>query len=526
MSEQASFTLRNRNPDVLTCIANLSNDEVFTPPELANQMLDSLTQAWAEDNDGANLWEDRNVKFLDPCAKSGVFLREITTRLTIGLENEIPNLEERVEHILSKQVYGIGITQLTSLLARRSVYCSKDADGEHSIAKSLKSKDGNICYKRLEHTWNGAKCLFCGVPKNVLDRGRDVENYAYAFVHAENIENLIKDFFGEDMQFDVIIGNPPYQINDDGNGISAKPIFHLFVDQAKKLSPKYLTMVIPARWYAGGKGLDDFREEMLNDNQIKKLVDFESSKECFDGVNIAGGICYFLWMKNHDHDCEVVNIKKGIKNICVRSLNEHSIFIRSNNSVSIIRKILEQAKDTWTNYNYPRNPFGFSTKERGSKIKLDDYVELLSSQGFGYIRRDIVIKNTHLINSFKVLIGRLVPSNGELDVNPDDGYRVITNTRILHPNQIHTESYLLLGVFDTLKEAKNFEKYINLKFSRFLIRQAISSVNVTKECFRFLPREDFNVLWTDEKLYKKYNFTQSEIDIVERTMRKVEPADD
>ena len=143
MSEQASFTLRNRNPDVLTCIANLSNDEVFTPPELANQMLDTLTKAWAEDNNGANLWEDMNVKFLDPCTKSGVFLREITKRLTIGLENKIPNLEERVEHIISKQVFGISITKLTSLLARRSVYCSKNANGEHSIAKSLKSENGN-----------------------------------------------------------------------------------------------------------------------------------------------------------------------------------------------------------------------------------------------------------------------------------------------------------------------------------------------------------------------------------------------
>ena len=186
MTDQASFTLRNRNPDVLTCIANLSNDEVFTPPDLANQMLDMLAEAWAKDQNGENIWENKDIKFLDPCTKSGIFLREITARLTHGLEKKIPNLEKRVDHILSKQVFGIGITKLTSLLARRSVYCSKNADGKHSIAKSLNSKDGNIWYKRLEHSWNDTKCIFCGAPKTILDRGSDVENYAYAFVHTVN----------------------------------------------------------------------------------------------------------------------------------------------------------------------------------------------------------------------------------------------------------------------------------------------------------------------------------------------------
>ena len=167
MTEQASFTLRNRNPDVLTCIANLSNDEVFTPPELANEMLDMLTEAWSKDNNGANLWENKKIKFLDPCTKSGVFLREITTRLTIGLEKEIPNLEKRVDHILSNQVFGIGITKLTSLLARRSVYCSKNADGEHSIAKSLKSKSGNIWFEKTNHLWVGDRCKFCNSAKSL-----------------------------------------------------------------------------------------------------------------------------------------------------------------------------------------------------------------------------------------------------------------------------------------------------------------------------------------------------------------------
>src|SRR6187455_808320 len=153
MSVQASFALRGRNPDVLTCIANLSNDEVFTPPELANRILDTLAEAWAADHGGANLWADKTVKFLDPCTKSGVFLREITRRLNEGLAAEIPDLEARIDHILTKQVFGIAITHLTSLLARRSVYCSKHANGKHSIANSFASDTGNIWFERTKHTW-------------------------------------------------------------------------------------------------------------------------------------------------------------------------------------------------------------------------------------------------------------------------------------------------------------------------------------------------------------------------------------
>lgn len=273
MTEQASFTLRNRNPDVLTCIANLSNDEVFTPPELANKMLDMLTEAWSNDNDGENIWENKDIKFLDPCTKSGVFLREITTRLTQGLEKKIPNLEKRVDHILSKQVFGIGITRLTSLLARRSVYCSKNADGEHSIARNLKSQDGNIWYKRYEHIWASGSCKFCGANESTFSRNESLETHAYALIHCSDVKRLIKEIFGADMQFDVIIGNPPYQLSDGGGeGSSAIPLYHQFIQQAKQLDPKHLIMVVPARWYSGGRGLDDFRCEILSEGKLLKFM--------------------------------------------------------------------------------------------------------------------------------------------------------------------------------------------------------------------------------------------------------------
>jgi len=179
MSAQAGFALRGRNPDVLTCIANLSNDEVFTPPEFANRVLDTLAEAWAANNDGADIWADPSVRFLDPCTKSGVFLREIASRLTKGLAAAMPDLEERVDHILTEQVFGIGITYLTSLLARRSVYCSKHATGKHSIARGFTSDDGNIWFERTEHTWEDGNCTYCRASQEALDRGEGLETHAY-----------------------------------------------------------------------------------------------------------------------------------------------------------------------------------------------------------------------------------------------------------------------------------------------------------------------------------------------------------
>jgi site-specific DNA-methyltransferase (adenine-specific) len=289
MGVQASFALRGRNPDVLTCIANLSNDEVFTPPEFANRMLDALTEAWAADHKGANIWADKTVKFLDPFTKSGVFLREITSRLTRGLAAEVPDLENRVDQILTKQVFGIGITYLTSLLARRSLYCSKHATGKHSIAKSVASDDGNIWFQRTEHTWADGNCKYCRASQKTFDRGEGLETHAYAFIHTDDIKTRINELFGGDMQFDVIIGNPPYQITGGGGGTNDSPIYDLFVRQAMRLEPRFLSMVIPSRWMAGGRGLGEFRAEFLSDRRVRTLVDYENAKDVFPTVGIGGG---------------------------------------------------------------------------------------------------------------------------------------------------------------------------------------------------------------------------------------------
>ena len=193
----SKLRLHNRNPDVLECIANLSNDEVFTPPSVANQMLDSVAEAWSSENEGADIWANPNVTFLDPCTKSGVFLREITKRLIDGLEAQIPNLPERVEHILTKQIFGIGITRLTSLLARRSLYCSKHANGEHSVVKSFDDDNGNVWFESIEHSWSDGKCKFCGANQATYSRGPDRESHAYKFIHTDNMKSIVMEVFLE-----------------------------------------------------------------------------------------------------------------------------------------------------------------------------------------------------------------------------------------------------------------------------------------------------------------------------------------
>lgn len=348
MNAQASFALRGRNPDVLTCIANLSNDEVFTPPEFANGMLDTLTEAWTAEHKGASIWADKNVTFLDPCTKSGVFLREITSRLTKGLAAEIPDLEERVDHILTKQVFGIGITYLTSLLARRSVYCSKDAHGEHSIVHGFASDAGNIWFERMQHQWADGRCKYCGASQEALDRGEGLETHAYAFIHTDDIKTRVAELFGGKMQFDVIIGNPPYQLDDGGYGTSAAPIYQLFVEKALDLDPRYAVFVTPSRWMAGGKGLDKYRERMLSDKRVRRIVDYPKLYEAFPGVKIRGGISYFLWDHDYNGPCEVQTIWDGQPSgpAVARYLDSYDILVRRNEAVPILEKVNAKKEPT------------------------------------------------------------------------------------------------------------------------------------------------------------------------------------
>ena len=498
----------NYNPDVLNCIANLSNDEVFTPPELANKVLNLLPQ---------ELFKSPTTTFLDPFSKSGVFLREIVKRLDHGLEDQIPDRQARIDHIMHKQVYGIAITELTSYISRRSLYCSKRANGQFSVSH-FDTDSGNILYANRSHTWVNGKCKYCGATQSVYDRGLDAEQYAYMFIHSDNP----KQFFG-DMKFDVIIGNPPYQLSDGGQAASAKPLYNLFVEQAMKLKPRYLTMIIPARWYAGGKGLDSFRASMLKSNQLRKLVDFNNSADCFPGVNIAGGVCYFLWDRDNPGKCEISNVSSQHSDNApeVRSLSEYPILVRDNTAIHIIRKLLSTTKRTMNMTVQSYSYFAVRSYERGTEKKQkNDDVVLLSSQGKGYYNKAKIEDKQRILNKYKVIITYAM-SGGNKPTSQGD-FQVISSLQVLAPNEVCTETYLVLDTFDNRTQAENLCSYASTKTFRFLLLQALTSIHITKDSFLFIPVQDYSHSWNDEMLYKQYSLRDEEIAFIESMIRSME----
>ena len=522
MNGQARFILRGRNPDVLTCIANLSNDEVFTPPEFANRMLDSLAEAWAANNNGANIWENSSVRFLDPCTKTGVFLREITSRLTKGLADEIPNLEDRVDHILTKQVFGIGITHLTSLLARRSVYCSKHAKGPHSIAKSFASDDGNIWFDRIEHTWADTKCGFCGAPKAILDRDSELENYAYAFIHTNNIKARITELFGGFMQFDVIIGNPPYQMKGGAGGTSDSSIYHLFVEQAKKLEPKYLSMVIPSRWMAGGRGLDEFRAQMLNSGHLRSLTDYPDSGNAFPGVQIKGGICYFLWDTEHKGTCNVIRFADGVEHIQRdRVLSEFDVFVRDERALGILKKVLAKNESSILNLVSGDTPFGIATNfqewsEKSGAGKIALHLINRGKRTMGFINRREIHKNVDALDVWKVLIPK---AYGAGEAFP---HQILGREIVAPPPSACTQSYLVVSPFQSERAARSFASYYRTRLFRFLVSLRKITQDALRSTYSWVPQQTWNKTWTDEQLYEKYGITKDESEFINSMIRPMD----
>ena len=525
MSTQASFTLHGRNPDVLTCIANLSNDEVFTPPEFANRMLDTLADAWAADHGGANLWADKNLRFLDPFTKSGVFLREITKRLTEGLKDEIPDLQARVDHILTRQVFGIAITHLTSLLARRSLYCSKFATGTHSVAKGFAKDAGNIWFDRMEHTWKDGRCVFCGAPRAIFDREEGRETHAYAFIHTDNIKARVAELFGDSMQFDVIIGNPPYQLASDG-GTRDIPIYNKFVAAALSLDPRYVLMITPSRWFAGGLGLDSFRDQMLNDRRLRVLVDYARMDAVFPGVDFEGGVSYFLWDREYGGDCLVTHHLGDERPVTsVRNLGEFDIFVRNPNALSILRKVLAHQEPSIVQIMATNNEFGLVTNFRNfkeKKISGDGVAVHAIRDGrriAGWMRRKNLPKGDSLIDKWKVLIPK---SYGERGAIPA---QILGPTLIAPPPSVCTQTYVFV-YSDSEGEARSIQTYAKTRFFRFLLSLRKITQHAARPVYKWIPQQTWDRIWTDAFLYEKYQLTQMEIAFIERMIRPMSDGDD
>lgn len=499
--------MKNYNPDVLTCLANLSNDEVFTPPVVVNRMLDLLP---------AELWRNPDARFLDPVSKTGVFLREIAKRLMEGLCERIPDRQQRADHIFTRQLFGLAITELTALLSRRSVYCSKQANGPYSVCTAFHDADGNIRFRSTEHTWQNGRCRYCGASREVYDRDDTLESHAYEFIHTENPETIFPD-----MKFDVIIGNPPYQlevgIEKDNYAI---PLYHKFIQQAKKLRPRFISMIIPSRWFAGGRGMDDFREEMLHDTRLQILVDYPNAADCFPGIDLSGGVCYFLWNSEYNGICKIVsNRGKDYQSTMKRPLLEpgNDTFIRFNEAIPIIRKIIAYKEPTFDSLVSPQTPFGIVSSFKDYSDKpFEESIAIYTVNGIKYIREDQVSKNRQWISPYKVFISK---SYGERGAYP---YRFLAKPFIGTPRSCCTQTYLMIGPFNTSIECENVISYINTRFFRFCIMQKKNTQDAMRGVYSYVPIQDFSQSWTDEKLYAKYGITDEEIKFIESMVRPME----
>lgn len=494
--------------DVLDCLANLSNDEVFTSPAVVNRMLDTLPEA---------LWSNPNAKFLDPVTKSGVFLREIAKRLMKGLETVIPDPQERLDHILGQQLYGIAITQLTALMARRTLYCSKDttelAHCLTDIFAQQDNPDGNIYFAPCEHTFVRGKCSYCGATEQEFgaEQRTALEQHAYLFIHNKNPY--------KEMQFDVIIGNPPYQLNV---GVESKSfaiaIYHKFIEQAITLNPRYLCMIVPSRWFAGGRGLDDFREKMLNDRRIKEIHDFPDASEVFLGVEIKGGVNYFLWDREYKGNCRVVSYENGeVISEMTRPLKEEGAdsFIRDNQAISIYHKVRDFNEKSFSEFVSVQTPFGLlSSFKSYKKDPFKGAVKIFGNQFVGYISEEQISKNKQWVSEHKILIPKVF---GTGEINTDNIKPIYAA-----PNSCCTQTYLVIGPFANEKRCRSVIRYIRTKFFHFMLNIKKNTQDAMRGVYQFVPQQDFDEEWTDEKLYSKYGLTAEEIAYIEKMVRPME----
>lgn len=520
------FTRNKKMPDILDCIANLSSDEVFTSPDLVEKILDLFPQ---------EVWSNPELKWLDPATKTGIFLRQIAKRLMVGLKESFPDEEERRRHIFQNMLYGIALTDLTALMSRRSVYTSKTANNEKSIAH-FDNENGNIYYDNRPHTYKNGACIYCGNKQGgELDRDETRERHAYNFIHLTPEE--VKH-----MKFDVIVGNPPYQLGDGGGGIgsAAMPIYQLFVEQAQKLKPRYIAFITPSRWFTGGRGLDAFRDKMLTNRHIKTLVDYPNSSDCFPGVDIVGGVSYFIIDSEYHGKCKY-QIIRGNETVSSdeRYLDAggHGILVRYKEMINILNKVRDKHEETFDTIVSSQKPFGLRTDfiKNPAKYNLPpifdhkiDNVELISICGLLNNKRVeyYASKNypfpsgNEQINKWKIFMPSTYgcPAIGE-NSTPTP---VLGTMVVARPNSVCTETFCSIGPWNSEEEALNAKTYISTKLFRFLVGIKKTTQRVTKDTYSFVPLLDMHKEWTDEKLYERYGITAEEQDFINNLIKEMD----
>ena len=565
------------NFDILETITNVGNDEVFTPRNTCDMMLDSLPE---------EVWHNPNYKWLNPATKNGIFEREIAIRLDVGLKNIIPDTEQRRKHILQNMIYAIGQTKFTAHVARRTLYyCSQAnracdgivADDGHYVngyaignGTWFNDEEGNIKTPCTDHEFvdsNGRKmpssctgddrkkykCKYCGINgASTYNDANQRETYAYEFIHVNHLvlgKHLRDRFFGgnKDMKFDIIIGNPPYQLSDGGAQASARPIYNLFIDQAKTLKPKYLCMIIPSRWMIGGKGLDDFRESMISDRHIRSLVDYVNPKECFPNNDIKGGVCYFVWDRDYDDKCHITLHTATGEKKSVRYLKEKGldIYVRDETLLNIMKKVVAgQGGKMLDSIVSARKPYGLEaeTMLSASKYGLPPFSDKKIKGGyeiFGlgekqkrtwkYLPKNYPIpKISPCLNKYKVFIAEAYGCGaiGEVPSTP-----VLSTPVLSTPGQLCTETFLEIGPFDTELEAANVIKYIRTKFFRALVGVQKQTQHTTQKVYRFVPiinfKDNSDINWNasisdiDNQLFNRYQLDNDQIEFINQNIQEM-----
>jgi site-specific DNA-methyltransferase (adenine-specific) len=497
-----------RQPDILEVIANLSNSEVFTPPRIANDVLDLLPE---------HVWNDPTLRWLDPASKTGVFPREITRRLMVGLADVMPDESTRLRHILRHMIHAIAITNMTGMMSRRSLYCSTDASSLHSVTK-MASPDGNVWHGRTEHRFdNRGKCEECGGASTQLEvAGRD-DNYAYAFIHSRGKAQLAEAI---DMRFDVIVGNPPYQM-DAADGNRTIPIYNLFVEEAKRLNPRYLLFITPSRWMAGGLGLNEYRASMLSDARIRKLVDFPDASDVFPGVEIKGGVCYFLWDRDNSGTCEST-LRRGTDVVgpTVRDLGAHDVFVRDARALTVLERVRERHEPSITEMLAADKEFGMTSNWPDFRVKARPtdvafHYNVKGSRRVGGMARKSVPKSAHLIDSWKVLVPQAGSDGGQKI--PDV---VLGTMMVVEPPSVCTQTYLFFYC-TTREQAESIHSYVRTRFVRFLVSLRKMTQHATRSTYTWVPQQTWDRTWTDVELYQKYGITKEEQAYIESMVKEM-----